>query len=190
MQLNFSYQKYLLYKQVTYANVNNKNQTRRESLTSHHGGQCGLYFWVYNQDTYIVSTGYKTAVDGAVIRCEFSFLSPSGQSAVKLFDNCSPSPFPLCVVFLISLPFFFCFSKVSCAVENVIRVALLIGTYFPMVSKGLHPKAEVVFRDGSSVNHIISSPPMSKDVRLFLGSIPSVSAANCFPVHQGQSNLE
>ena len=55
----------------------------------------GLYFWVYNQEIYIVSTGYKTAVDGAVIRCEFSFLSPSGQSAIKLFDNCTPSPFPL-----------------------------------------------------------------------------------------------
>lgn len=150
----------------------------------------GLYFWVYNQEIYIVSTGYKTAVDGAVIRCEFSFLSPSGQSAIKLFDNCTPSPFPLCVVFLISLPFFFCFSKVSRAVENVNRIARLIGTCFPMVSKGLHPKAEVVFRDGSSVNHTLSSPPMRKDVRLFLGSIPTVSTTKCFPVHQGQSNLE
>lgn len=83
VQLNFSYQKYLLYKQATYANVNNKNQTRRESLVTMEVSG-GLYFWVYNQDIYslrkkkniyIVSTGYKTVVDGTVIRCEFVLLS-------------------------------------------------------------------------------------------------------------------
>lgn len=56
----------------------------------------GCFLGLQSRDIYIVSAGYKTAVDGAVIRYEFSFLSPSGQSAIKLFDNCTPLLPSLC----------------------------------------------------------------------------------------------
>ena len=99
----------------------------------------------------------------------FSFLPSLGQSAVKLFgDTCSPSSFPHCVAFLMPLPFFFLFSKLSCAVENLI--ALLIGTCFQSGCKGipskswsLHPNFSIQkFCRLDFLNHVPSSPPWER----------------------------
>ena len=91
--------------------------------------------------------------------------------------------YALLVLFLTPLLSSSLFSRLLSAAENVSRRAV-----FKVVSKWAPPEVYVVWRL-VFLDHIPPSPPMGKGARLFLGSVPSVSIASWFPVHQEQDNL-
>lgn len=152
------------------------------------------YYWLsveviecYNSGLIIklkvVSPGFKTTVDGAIITCEFVFPSSSQTKHCWIFFMIIvlSSFFPLHVLFLTTLPFSF---------KTSVLLKLLTGLpcWYKLVFRVL-PSNSLRGFQRLVLDHIPSLPPMEKGARLFLGSIPSVSTANWFPAHQEQNNL-